>query len=511
MRDNPIWYREARAWRKPHRWLSLLLYPALLVAPSLLALAGPNAGPHYASERALSQAFMLTCFGHLLYMCVRSLLSTVTLVAAERERGTFDALTTTRTSVREIVGVTLGWAMFPRLVELLLFGPLLFLLPGAGRPDQTAAVLLMTVPLIAAYAAFGLWLSAGHRRSSAAVAWGLGVLVANFFGLLVIEVVVGELARSSGPWLCYFIDPLVACIDLFENSGWRWLLCPGFHALAAAGWLALVVRKLSRPEGERTRRAGTRRWLLPGLSEDPILYRELLQSSRSGLAWLLAYPLLIAGPAVLVMLLSPSRDLSSRYAELLLALSLHAVYMAIRTISAGTRAVGLEREQGTWEPLLSTRLTGTQLLRGKLLAGLLPSLAPLLVFGPVWTLYLQADQALGILVYSALLGLFLYSLALWLTLRGWRAAPVGALVSGLLAAVTFGTIAVEMLISRQSFGVLSQLSPVFATACFIEEPQSLRLLLAVGPYALGTVLLLGGCYVRLTRLALLPRAARSAA
>ncbi len=495
MSENPIWFREARAWKRPQRWLSLLLYPLLLVAPTLLTSLSVQEG--YQLRDVQRTAFQLTCLGHILYMCVRGLLSTVTLVAAERERGTFDALATTRTSVRDIVRATLFWALWPRLAELMLFGPILFLLPGAESPAGVAGLWLMALPCSAAYAALGLWLSAGQRRSAAAVAVGLLVLTCNFFGLTLVELVASETVPvRGGPWLSWLVNPLVAVVGLMGGPSDRgpWYLCPLFHAVAACVLYRLCVARLGRPETGRRRPGSARRWLLPRLSEDPILYRELLLTSPAGLAWFLAYPVLVAAPGLIFARFSSGY---AHYAELLLALSVHAAYMALRSIGAGVRAVALEREQRTWEPLLSTRLSGGQVLRGKLLAGLAPVLGPLLVFGPVWTLYIPAGQTIMMLTYSAMLALFLYTLALWLSLKGRSAARVGLQVTGVLVALMFGTLAVDALV-RDSDWWLSQLSPIYATVCYLQEPYHFRPLLAFGPYLAATIALLWGCRRRLS-------------
>lgn len=503
MRDNPIGFREARAWKRPQRWLSLLLYPLLLIAPTLLASLTTRDGLQYQMHDAQRTAFQLTCLAHIFYMCVRGLLSTVTLIAAERERGTFDSLATTRTSVREVVRASLFWALWPRLAELVLFGPILFFLPGArwdSSPEAILGLLLLAFPCAAAYAALGLWLSAGQRRSAAAVALGLLTLVGNFFGLTLVELMVSDAAhvRSGGPWLSWLVNPLVDVVGLMGGHSERgpWYLGLLFHVGAACVLYRLCVERLSRPEVSRRRAVGARRWLLPRLSEDPVLYRELLLTSRSGLAWLLAYPVLVAGPYVLFAGFGWEAGYN-HYPQLLLALSVHAAYMALRSIGAGLRAVALEREQRTWEPLLSTRLTGGQVLRGKLLAGMLPVLAPLVVFGPVWTLYIPAEQTAMMLAYSAMLALFLYSLALWLSLNGRSAAVVGLQVTGVLVALMFGTLAVDAVI-RDSEWLLSQLSPIFATVCYLQEPQGFKPLLALGPYLAAIGALLWGCRRRLS-------------
>jgi len=499
MTASPISYREARAWRRPHRWLSLLLYPALLLAPTLVALAGTSGSLSYQVESSLKTAFVLSCAGHILYMCLRSLLSTVTLVATERERGTFDSLATTRTSMREILGTSLVWALGPRFLELALFGPLLLTLPGREPAEEVLGFLAVTVPFILAYGALGLWLSATQRRTVSAAAAGLTILTFNCFGSILLDIVCKDVTGQRGPVIASVIDPIVAALYVLKgghgpDEAW-WMLSAPFHLLVAAALFALTLRRLGRPDVAVAPAAASQRWHVPGLSEDPILYRELLRTSRASLGWILAYPLLVAGPALLVS----NRGYSTQhYEQLLLALSLHAMYMALRSISAGSRAVAFEKEQRTWEPLLSTRLSAIQLLRGKALAGLGPILATLAVFSPVWTLYLTVEQTVGMLAYSALLALFLYLLAFWLTLTGRGAALVGVMVAGVLAALTFGPIVLDAL-NHETTWLLSHLSPVVATALFLEQPSHFYPLLALGPYMVATMALFWAAKLKLPR------------
>ena len=59
--------------------------------------------------------------------------------------------------------------------------------------------------------------------------------------------------------------------------------------------------------------------------------------------------------------------------------------IGLLTPSATANAISQEREQQTWEMLLQTRLTGKQIIFGKLLARLAPSLAIILLGLPVTT------------------------------------------------------------------------------------------------------------------------------
>lgn len=487
--ENPILYREWVALRRGRRpwWLAqLLFYPALVLGPSAL---GAATRPDFQNQRDF---YALALLGHALYFSLRPLLSTLGTFATERERGTFDSLLTTRVTPRQALLERLAWALAPRFLELAVLGPLLFLV--ADRVGSAAWVLALTVPLILFYGALGLWASLRSATTLAAAQRALGILAFNMLGLVLLDV----LFQRRGPTLsalgCPFILFLSLVAPINSESAWLtqvWWVQPLLHLLGALWLLRASLQSLRRPATIRAKvRAGRpRSWLLrvPGLAENPVIFRALL--ARPARAAWLVYPALLLAPLALGAL-AETRDGELVF---MLAAFLHCLYFGVRSIYASVGAFAGERERQSWESLISTPLGAGRLLRGKLAAATTPLLLELVLWSPLWTLYLGTThlatlEAVGrVLALTASLSLLLVALGLWLSASQQRSSRAALAGLSLLASLSLLPL---LLAAAMGWGSpLLGVSPAFVVITAVTEPDSTYLPACLVYLTLAAVLL----------------------
>ena len=124
---------------------------------------------------------------------------------------------------------------------------------------------------------------------------------------------------------------------------------------------------------------------------NPVLHKEMMrmrmrQGKPARIAILTAVALGIAYFYwVSIGYLLKSQDAYSSRAIWTMTVMVQFLLIGLLTPSATANAISQEREQQTWDMLLQTRLTGKQIIFGKLLARLTPSLAIILLGLPVTT------------------------------------------------------------------------------------------------------------------------------
>lgn len=259
--------------------------------------------------------------------------------------------------------------------------------------------------------------------------------------------------------------------------------------------------------------------------ENPILYRASRQarhqtlSQRLGLR--LLYPALLLVPtAVLVLGALPRGACHFREAvEAGFAVSafLTLGMFPLRALAATVGAFARERELQTLEPLLASRLTPADLLLGKLGSGVLPLLAEVLAFLPVWFLFWSAGVASveKILAFQGLVlvcTLFAGALGVWASLRERTSVAAGGLAYGVIAGLLAGPPLLDLLMSLAGLhqGLLvSVFSPAMVLAAqFMPGALAWMAPTAIALYALGALWLVDSAWGRLVRRPSRPAAPR---
>jgi ABC-type Na+ efflux pump permease subunit len=198
--SNPVLRREAalrlggtgkNALRRRILWTVAI---TLVVWPMVAMLLGD---PH--PDVARRQHYMVVS----LVMTALALLSpfqTVGAICGERERGTWDALRTTRISARDVVlGKWLG-NLAPLAIFWAVLAPIRLVTAPAARIDVVVFVLeeLLLLGVASAGGAFGLWASARRRNHREAVGTVLlGLFVSSFLSQIARVAVAGALSYAS--------------------------------------------------------------------------------------------------------------------------------------------------------------------------------------------------------------------------------------------------------------------------------------------------------------------------
>jgi hypothetical protein len=153
--ENPIFVKEKmlRARRIREKWYKGLadfaIFPAIVLVPAVVgvvSLAVSWEGPRtfeamsWSIREMMGGAFLFTAYVLTLYVCYRATTLTYSAVVAEKEKKTYESLIGTLMSCREIVEGKLLASLYPLLVEIGLFSPLLFVFCFGRALDRSSAV-----------------------------------------------------------------------------------------------------------------------------------------------------------------------------------------------------------------------------------------------------------------------------------------------------------------------------------------------------------------------------------
>lgn len=480
--DNPILYRE---WlnlrrRRSETWLRRLIYPAMILTPTLGIFVLGSFDRYGPSLRDAGEVgFALTLFMHLLYVTLRAIASTVATVAWEKENRTFDVLTTTPMSPASLLFGKLLATQLPVMAEMVVFSPLwlFFVLVRAAHLSQLAEVAAMTLGLQVLFSSLGLWASLTRPSAEEAGRLVYGILAALTLGdsFLYLVLKMGRGWEDEPIW-SQVVNPFFAAGSIFWGGPdlWLWftLLALAMSPLLLYGSLA----RFGRPDGAAPRRR--LRPLKQAGPEAPVAYRSWLSRRRLGfsaVAWLL-YPAFVLGPAICMDGFSRHQD-SIQEASLFLGLIAHILFFSVLALARASSLVSRERERGNWENLLGSLQTGRELYRAQLATVLMPLFTQLACCTPVLGLFMLV----GGITWPGLVGVVLLtagSIYFWANLgllvshrsaTSWRSLQ---LAIGLLMALLVLPLVVDLmmsLISSREVLVFSYSNPILAVLTFTQE------------------------------------------
>lgn len=349
---------------------------------------------------------------------IMQLLAAVTLgpavaagtIAVERERRTIEYLFTANLSNAEIVLSKLG-ARFLQIVFILLAGmPILAvaMLQGGIAPEALAAVYVVTLSTVVVVASLSIAVSVRSAQARDAVTRAYLVLLM----LLIVPMVAAGLKMSStinAAWYDVLMEWLVEPL-LTGNPFWMLssIVYGASGSSMAAGWSAVgelvrnqmvlafvcaayavwAVRRVHvRAMGVSKSRHQLRLLprLRPGLRNDPMLWKELFAasaSSRLGMIGRIAVYLLVAcvmGPMIYEFVETLPKSYTTLQSDQI-NWEVRNYLQATAMIGAGlccglgifaaARAacsITAEKERDCWQSLLGTPLTGTEIVRAKVL------------------------------------------------------------------------------------------------------------------------------------------------
>jgi len=210
--NNPVLRREAalrlggsgkNAWRRRTVWTVAIL----LVVWPMVAMLLDDPHPDVARrQHGMVVSFVMSALGLL------SPFQTVGAICGERERGTWDALRTTRISARDLVlGKWLG-NLAPLAIFWVVTLPIRMITAPSARIGVVGLVFeeLLLVGVAGAGGAFGLWASSRRRSHREAVGTVLlGLFVFSFLSQIVRILVLGALSYAWFP----AIEPFVAALS----------------------------------------------------------------------------------------------------------------------------------------------------------------------------------------------------------------------------------------------------------------------------------------------------------
>ncbi|MBI3927970.1 MAG: hypothetical protein HY319_20680 [Armatimonadetes bacterium] len=471
--DNPLVYRRAAAAGRRPRWKGLLgwaAYPLLVSSPFWLFGAPAYPG-------AAETPWLLALFLHFLYFAGRPLFETISTFSAERQRRTLDCLLTTGFPVRRWCRTLFVCAVQPRLLEAVLFVWIFELFPGR-EPPVVFQMLPLTVGCVLFYAAAGMGLSVRSRNQALAQLKAILLLTTSMLFIVGVDALITDSVLGLGhPLFSALTCPWITVVYRWNDELQPWLVALASLLHGGLAWVALRLTEkhlCATPAGPSPRppaRSKILRWV-----ENPLLYRSLVQRGR----WhrLLMYPGVLLSlrfglPALTdtdgvrgdVLGYPPSGVETALY----LALLVHMLYFTVRALTACSHAVAEERENRTWEPLLSTRLSLNGLMHGQCAVRLLPVLGECLLWSPLWLMFseclggpLSQPNTVILVVYSLSWIAFIGSFALWQSSRSSSAGQALRNTAAFALGLAFVTIAVDGLTERLDDFCSSWFSPAWA-------------------------------------------------
>jgi len=355
-------------------------------------------------------------------------------IALERERRTIEYLFTSQLGGVEIILNKLA-ARILQIAALLLAGlPILALamLQGGIAPEALAVVYAITASTVVAVAAVSIAVSVWCPRAREAVTTAYLVL----FALLVVPMVVAVLGRTSGS--TFFVnsispinEPLLAANPLWvlgsarlqasgaaPDAAWQMTLILARNQLllaaAAVLWASFAIRRVHlRQSGKVEKRRRHFQLFRPTIGDRPLAWKELFAartSSRLGSIGRIAVLVLICcviGSALYgypEALGAQNWRLNNYLGLLVFLATAFSCGMLLLLAARAAALITSEKERDTWDSLLSSPLTGGEILGGKLLGNLFSIRWGFAVLALLWGLggTLQPTFLLGGLFSTAL-------------------------------------------------------------------------------------------------------------
>ena len=391
------------AWAARRTWL----YPARVVAGTLAAAPAlvivwwwwvnweRGVDPEFSPFEALRIGLVLL----LALAASISLVLAPAVVAGgltgDQERGLMGLLLTTRLNAFEIVaGRTLSRLSQIAMILLALLPPMLLLAALSGIGPRSLAVLILFGPCLALGAGgIASGVATLSRRGRDALlgtyALGGGLLIASAMGDRFgppgprFEAVLSALNPYRGLW------PLVRREEVGPAllSILIWGVCGliGF-GVAVLRLRAVRARWLDGPATRRARRAQRRSRALV-LENRPMIWKEISIDGagpvrgigrwlgRLGLLYLWGVALWCGGNAAFALIVARNESRSEGYVDLLRQLigdtsTFFGLFIIWAVGLRAAVAVAMERERDTWDALLTSPLTGREIVLGKLVGSL---------------------------------------------------------------------------------------------------------------------------------------------
>lgn len=386
-------------------------------------------------------------------------------LAGDKERGSIGLLLSTRVDAREIVLGRLCGRL--SLVAAILMAGVPFLLGFAVLADLSpgATLALMALPATVGFGAGGLTMMA-----SAIARRGRNALIAVYVGEVLLLAVPSALAARSpltgfaGPWPTALnpylaIEPVLSSASAAPGLGtlMAWTLMGGVGCTVASYWLR---RSFLAMVGGPTKGAGRRRGV-PAVDEArPMLWKEFYIERPGARGWigrilgvlLLVY--LVAGSLTLAALASWARFVTGSEEQFDVYTSwmgrLFAdpafLFAILVQLSVGLRAavaVASERERGTWDALLTSPMSGREILGGKLWGSLYSLRAYVLALLLAWGLTsacgaMSGRELISLMGHLAIVSAFLVAVGVRVSLSSGTATKSMALTVGVWLAAYAG-------------------------------------------------------------------------
>ena len=340
--------------------------------------------PASAASGEVPPAYGSLCWGETYALILLTLVVSASTIAEERKLGTWDALTLTSLSDREVVAGKLLGAMLPALLVIVTLLPthLIAVMRGFVRPEVSACVHAIFAGVAATTGAIGLLVSALSGRTLNAVALGAAAVLFGWFGSLdaLGQIpVIRPMAASA--------HPLRLISRLVEPEPSRtapalspFLIWSGAIFAASVLWAISVVRRplgraraWSGPLSSLNNRATLEMW------DDPVLWRECrLPGGRrlSRVAWSMA-----VGLVVLIAVVRGGWTWSGAFRSLVDQFFGHyQILLAASALAVWLRssvAIVDERTRGMLDPIRLAGIDAHALIRSKFAGILFGSAVPL--------------------------------------------------------------------------------------------------------------------------------------
>jgi hypothetical protein len=446
--ENPFWYRTLGVKRGRWRRLSLLaLGPLVLISPTLMTSLTNG---HWSQHEQLR----LSLFFYVAFVCLRGLMSTVGTVSQERERGTWEILYSAGMSPASLFRSMWSAQVLPLVLEVLL------VLPWIWEQWKEPGLLLFFPALMLFAASLGLFASvrfaSSFQAAQFAYGWlGLGVATA-FMGWIW-----GELGqrRSLIYDSLWSVNPWSQALEMSdgEGIGWAWvliyLLVAGFLRWSSQAWVG-------RPVVAQAFRGRPRR-----PSENPLIYRNHSGWSSRRLAFI--YLAVVSVCAQLHNEMGP-----------VCALMWHTAFWLILVTHGNCQALCREKEQGSLQALLATKLSLADITWGLWRQGVVPLLVLQFFLSLPFLLILKGGLATWVLIalVSFLSTAAWGALSLSMSLRSKSTLKAFQTLYLMLGFLGAGTLFVDICLLDPLFGVhdplLSLCNPLLSLIYLgLEKPR----------------------------------------
>jgi ABC-type transport system involved in multi-copper enzyme maturation permease subunit len=461
---GPIFVKELRALSRRRRsyllrfaYLGLLLL-FLLVGYSASSVSHSPGGvaTQIAQQNRLASAFFITfTLYSIVAMALIGPVLTCTAINAEKLARTLDVLLMTPLNAWQIVAGKLASRLLAAFTLLGLSLPVLAVvrLLGGVELEQLFAVVSLAAAAVTSGAALGLLLSALIRRAYSVLLLSYATFAFVYVILPLLLAVSSTGMPTRGFGLALSLNPAAQGVTMVERvpfSMLHWTTTVAIHfafAFVATVLAALLVRRAGRASVAEAVQAGVATELLGrpqrSVGDNPVSWRE----SRRPM-FPRRWQRVVAAFAVLGILLwsywAIVNDNSTRNA-LIADAETHLGYafifhtlLWVLAIVLGATAIAHEKETDTWTLLIATPLSGSQIVRGKLVGTLRKLVWPLVVPAAHFALFAAAGT-ISWVAAGLTLAVMVCFIAPWLAIGLWLSLAVKkvttAVVVGLLIPV----------------------------------------------------------------------------